>query len=77
MAELQERKPKAPRAKLSDCERQQGPQQQHVWSNVGRTLRVTGTDARMVQVAAWQRLLVKPGVVSQLDHAEAKATWTE
>ena len=48
-----------------------------MWSNVEKTLRVTGTEARIVQVAAWRRFLVQPRVVSQLDHAEAKATWTE
>ncbi len=42
MAKLQERQAETPRAQLSDRECQNGPQQQHLWSNVEKTLQVTG-----------------------------------
>lgn len=43
VAQLQEGEAKTTRAQLSDRECQNGLQQQHVWSNVEKTLQVTST----------------------------------
>ena len=47
-----------------------------MWSNVEKTFGVAGTDPGILQVSAsfWLR---KPGVVGQLDHAEAQVAWAE
>lgn len=78
MAKLQEGEAKTTRVQLFNRECQNGPQQQHVWSNVEKTFAVTGTEGPILQggtrVVGW---LVEAGAVGELDDAQPQATRSE
>lgn len=61
MAELQKREPQATWPEVAKREHEEGPQQQHVYSNVGKTWRVTGTVGRILHIRALGKLMHELG----------------